>query len=158
MKKPKKPSRAIPLQVTADGKFAPADDFAKHICRKRKYRVGDVLMVEIKQPRSYGQWKKAHKLATLLIENIDDFHGWDEHRVLKRLQLETGAGCDDIPLKTECGTVLYRIPRSFNFAEMLEDEFQEIYAAFCKYIEQKYWPGLTPDQIEDMSGLVGMSA
>lgn len=158
MAKRKKNSRAIMLRVTNDGRFEPADDISRDVCRKRKYRVGDILSADVKGARNYVQWKRAHKLGQLLAENIDDFSGWNCHRVLKRLQIETGIGCDEYPIKTDYGMLMHRVPLSLAFDEMDEGEFQEIYAGFCQHIIDTYWHDLSHDQINDMASLVGLAA
>lgn len=154
----KKNSRSIMLRVTPEGRFEPADEISRDVCRKRKYRRGDVVSAEIRKPRDYGQWKRAHKLGQLLAENLDDFTGWDCHRVLKRLQIETGIGCEEYPIKSDYGMLMHRVPRSLNFSDMDEGEFQELYAGFCQHVIDRYWPELTQDEIEEMAGLVGLAA
>lgn len=155
----KQKARALMLRVTADGRFEPADQLSQEVCRARKYRVGDILSTDMKKPRSYVQWKKAHKLGQLLAENLDDFAGMDAHRVLKRIQVETGIGCDEMPIKAEgLGMVIYRIPRSLAFDQMEEGVFQETYAGFCRHIIKTYWQTLTAEEIDEMATLVGMAA
>jgi hypothetical protein len=39
-----------------------------------------------------------------------------------------------------------------------EGQFQEVHKAFCKHISKAYWPGLTPEQVEGMAGLMGRAA
>lgn len=156
-KKPK--ARALMLRVTPEGYFAPADELSREVCRKRKYRVGDILSTDMKKPRSYLQWKKAHKLGQLLAENLDEFSGFDAHRVLKRLQIETGIGCEEMPIKVAgLGMLIQRVPRTLAFDQMEEGEFQEIYAGFCQHVVSSYWPSLTIEAIDDMTKLVGMAA
>jgi len=147
------------LRVTKDGNFEPADEISRQVCRRRKFRVGDILAADLRKPRSLVQWGRAHRLGQLLLENTDDFIGMDAHRVLKRLQVETGIGCDEMPIKAPgLGMVIYRIPRTMAFDQMEEGEFQEIYGGFCQHIIATYWPALTEDEIDQMAGLVGSAA
>src|SRR5690606_13433166 len=111
----------------------------------------------LKRPRNLTAWKIAHQLGTLLSENLDDFSGLDAHRVLKRLQIETGIGCELMAIKNpEFGMVHVRIPLSMAFDSMEEGEFQEIYGGFCQHVIDQYWPELDQDQINNMVGLVGL--
>ena len=112
------------------------------------------------KPRDPKQWGRAHKLGELLIENIDDFANCpDAHYVLKRLQVETGLGCELMEIRSEAfGIVQQRIPKSLNFGDMDDCEFNEIYAGFCQHIIDRYWPTMTQEEIEQIAKLVGMAA
>jgi hypothetical protein len=47
-----------------------------------------------------------------------------------------------------------RIPKSFAFAEMDDGEFRELFDGLCNYVAKRYWPDLTPAQIEQMAGVM----
>ncbi|MAL97169.1 MAG: hypothetical protein CL583_01845 [Alteromonadaceae bacterium] len=158
-KRKPKSSKALMFRVTPEGTLAPDDDISRQTLRKRGFRVGDVLSADPKKPRNLYDWRRAHKLAQLLIENIDDFASMDAHQVLKRIQIEADIGCDSIAIKLPgFGTAFHRVPLSLNFADMDEGEFQVIYGQFCQHIIDSYWAGLTQDQIERMANLVGLAA
>lgn len=38
------------------------------------------------------------------------------------------------------------------------ESFQQVYGQFCQHIIDMYWSGLTQDQIEQMSNLLGVAA
>lgn len=155
----KKRSRAVMLRITPDGRFEPADDLTRQMLRERGLHIGDVVSADITMPRSYRQWMRAHKLGQLIAENIEDFQGVKAHQVLKRLQLEGNIGCESIAYRIpEYGMVEQRIPKTLNFADMDETEFQEIYGQMCQLIINRYWNDLSQQQIETMANLVGLAA
>ncbi|MEO1892687.1 MAG: hypothetical protein FH747_03065 [Stenotrophomonas sp.] len=154
-----KQKRTVLLRVTDDGAFVPADDLSKQLLRQRKIRRGDLVSADPKKARNPTAWKRAHKLAQLLIENLDDFTNMDAHSVLKRLQFEADIGCERMDVKVPgYGVVSQRWPKSMSFDQMDEGEFQQVYGQFCQHIIDMYWNGLTQDQIEQMSNLLGVAA
>jgi hypothetical protein len=67
--------------------------------RARSYKNGDVVAVNITKLRSPAFNRLAHKIGQLVAASIDDFQGMDAHQVLKRLQLEADAACEDVALR-----------------------------------------------------------
>ncbi len=144
----------IMLRVSK-GSLVPADQFTAKRLRERGYKVGDLLAAELAKPRNPGFWRLAHQFGTLVAENIEDFEGIGSHAVLKRLQIEGKIGCDEIPLNFPgVGPVSYLVPRSLGYESMDQGEFHEVMVAFCRYISKRYWPGLSPEQIEQMAGVM----
>jgi len=161
MSKParKKTSRAVMFRVTPEGTLAPNDDISRQTLRKRGFRVGDVLAADPKKPRSLHNWRRAHKLGQMLVENIEDFQSMESHGVLKRLQVEGDIGCEKLAIKLPgFGVVYQNIPLSLNFSDMDDGEFHAIYGQFCQHVIDNYWTSMTPDQIEQMANLVGLAA
>lgn len=93
---PRRPER-FALRVVKGG-FLPADGTTLARLRARNYAIGDLVFAEFKRPRSPGFHRLAHALGTLFVQNIEAFEGLDAHSCLKRLQLESGVGCDEIGL------------------------------------------------------------
>ena len=154
-----KTSKAVVFRVTPEGTLAPNDDISQQTLRKRQFRVGDLVTADPKKPRNHRAWSRAHKLAQLLIENVEDFANMDPHPVLKRLQWEANIGCEEMGVKVPgVGLATIRMPLSLNFADMDEGEFQAIYGQFCQHVIDSYWTGLTEEQIEQMANLVGLAA
>lgn len=83
------------LRVVKGG-FQPADITTQSRLRGRKYQCGDLIFAEFKKPRNPRFHRLAHSLGLLFVDNIEAFDGLDSHTVLKRLQLESGVGCDEI--------------------------------------------------------------
>lgn len=154
-----KPSRAVMFRVTPEGTLAPDDDISRQTLRKRGFKVGDVLAADPKKPRSLHNWRRAHKLGQLLVENIEDFENMEAHGALKRLQVEGDIGCERMAIKLPgFGVAFQNIPLSLNFSDMDDGEFQVIYGQFCQHVIDNYWRGMTQGQIEQMANLVGLAA
>lgn len=149
----RKPER-FPLRVQK-GCFIPADRSTQARLRDKKFRTGDLIFAEFKKPRNPRFHRLAHALGELCSENIEAFNGIPAHRVLKRLQLEAAVGCEEMAISVPgVGKCLHLTPLSLSFESMDEGQFQEVITAFCRYISEHYWPTLTPEQIEDMAGVM----
>lgn len=157
----KRPKRTtVMLRVQPDGSLRAADEMSRHVLRGAKFKVGCEIAADLRRPRNPAAWKRAHALAQLLIENTDDFGSYtDAHAVLKRLQMESGIGCDAILFRVpNAGLIEQRVPLSLSFDRMDDLEFNRVYAGFAQHVIRTYWPTLNEAQIEDMAGLVGMAA
>lgn len=157
MKKSRK--RTVMLRVEK-GRFVPADFASARALRDRGYNVGDILSAELRKPRNPKFHRLVHQLGTALIENTDDFANYeDSHAVLKRLQVEANVGCDVMLINAPgYGMLEHRTPQSLSFENMDEAEFQGIYKGFCNYVIKRYWPDMTPEEIERTASLVGEAA
>ena len=77
------------------GRLEPADLMSAQRLRAKGFRVGDIVFGDLKKPRNPRFWNLAHRFATLLMENIDQFSRMeDAHAVLKRIQFEADIGCE----------------------------------------------------------------
>lgn len=139
-----------------DGAFRPADKFTQDRLKEKGFRDGDLAAATLHKPREYWQHKKAHVLGRLVAENIEGFEGIDPHDVLKRLQVESGAGCEEIAvIFPGIGPCMYRVPLSLSYDTMDQADFDKVYSGFCQHIIGKYWLGMTEEQIEEMAKLIG---
>lgn len=86
--------RFLVRSVGGEQVLAPSDGITAGRLRERGYRVGDIVMATIRKPRHPGHHRKAHALGRFCADNLDAFHGLDAHAVLKRLQIESGIGCE----------------------------------------------------------------
>ena len=139
------------------GRLEPADLMSAQRLRSKGFRVGDIVFGDLKKPRNPRFWRLAHGFATLLMENLDEFGRMENaHGVLKRIQWEADIGCDHIAWDGPGGSVInVRLPKSLDFANMDDGEWSEIFRAMCRYVAEKYWPELEPEQVEAMVELVG---
>ncbi len=155
----KQPAKRKPEKIhftVGKGVLVPADPYSAQRLRERKYRIGDVLSAVLSKSRSYGTHKHAHNIAILCMRNIEEFSGYaNAHLVLKRLQLESGAACDEIGVKINGEWHSYRMPRSFSYDSMEDGEFNEAVQVICRHICSEYWPDMEPWQIESMADLMG---
>lgn len=92
---PKSRPERFALRVVKGG-FQPADATTQSRLRTRNYGIGDLVFAELKRPRNPGFHRLAHALGKLFVENIEAFENLDPHTCLKRLQLESGIGCDEV--------------------------------------------------------------
>jgi hypothetical protein len=150
VKKKRKPERVL-LRVVR-GALEPADGYSASRLRAKGYHIGDVVLANLTKPRSPGFHRLAHRLGGLVAQNIEGFDGMDHHKVIKRLQWESGIGCEVMGAKVAgVGFVEVRIPLSLSFESMDETEFRDVMRGLCRHIAQEYWPDMTPEQIEQMA-------
>lgn len=125
------------------------------ICRERDYKVGDRVRCDIKQPRNVKFHRLVHALGRVVAEQVDKFQGLDAHTTIKKLQLDAGVCCTyeafDIP---DLGRVTRLVPESIAFDYMTEERFKEFWRGICQHLIANYWPGLTEEAIENMTGLM----
>lgn len=146
----RRPER-IALRV-AKGGFVVADELSMARLRARSYKIGDTVFAELKKPRNPGFHRLAHRIGTLVCINIEAFHGMDSHHTLKRLQWESGIGCEEMGVEVpNVGLAMVRLPNSLSFESMEQGEFREVITGLCRHISDKYWPSLTPEQVEEMA-------
>lgn len=154
----KKQPERIMLRVSK-GALVPADDLALGRLKARGYSLGDVVSAEIRKARNPAFHRKAHVLGRLLAENIDAFEGMDAHSVLKRLQLESGVGCESIAIYVPgVGMCEHRQAKSLSFENLDEGSFQELYTGLCQHVIKRYWPDMDEHTLEEAASLVGMAA
>lgn len=135
------------------GCLIPATERSRQVLRARGYKMGDIVMADLKRERNPRFNALAHAIGGLCATNIPQFDSMDAHGVLKRLQLESGIECDEQVAEMPDGTqYLVRQPRSMAFEKMDEAQFGKLVAGLCSWIAARYWPQLTPDQIEQMAG------
>jgi hypothetical protein len=148
----RKPER-IALRIDK-GCLRPADGLSQERLRERGYRVGDVVFATLAKPRSPGFHRLVHAFGKLVAENIEDFEGMSAHSVIKRCQLESGLGCEEIAYRVNGMSVIQRIPMSLSFESMDEGEFREVFSGICRHIGKTYWGGLSADEVHAMIELM----
>lgn len=155
MSKPVKRPEKISF-VVDKGCLRPSDEYAAERLRARQYHIGDVLAAQLSKQRSPGYNRLAHQLGTLCRQNIDAFSNYsDSHKVLKRLQIESGVACEENAIQVDgYGLMMHRIPMSLTFDSMDEGEFREAMAGLSRYIAETYWSGMDEDEIVDMARLM----
>lgn len=150
MSLPAKKKRVM-LRVIKGG-LVPADPWAAATLRSKGYKVGDVLGADLSKLRNPKFNNLVHRIGQLCVKNIEEFRYSDAHDVLKRLQLEGNIGCDEVAIRLPgYGMAFHRIPRSLSFDSMDEGVFHETARAFCRYVAETYWPGMEPEQIEQLA-------
>ena len=134
------------------GCLIPADDYAASRLREKGYKLNDVLAAQIVKLRNPKFNRLVHRIGQIVVANIEAFAGLDAHTAIKRLQMEGRIACDEIGIMVPgYGMVVQVIPRSMSFDTMDEGEYNEAARAICRLIAQRYWPTLTPEQVEKMA-------
>lgn len=133
------------------GVIVPADGISTARLRQRRFSVGQEAFMELKSPRNPRFHRLMHAIGGLAAENIDDFHGMSAHSVLKRMQLETGIGCEEVAYRIGDQLIPCRIPLSLSFQSMDESEFHEVSRGICQGIKDRYWPETTVEEILQMA-------
>ncbi|ATH82851.1 hypothetical protein CO724_17370 [Ectopseudomonas mendocina] len=137
------------------GAFVPESFTDRFLVRERAYKVGDRVRADLRQPRNSKFHRLVHALGRVVAEQIDKFQGMDAHTAIKRLQLDAGVCCTyeafDIP---DLGRVMRLIPESIAFDYMTEERFKEFWRGICQHLIANYWPDLTEEAIENMTGLM----
>lgn len=159
-KKPRRRPEKIHLRVTADGHFIPADPYAASRLREKKYRTGDLVAAQLSKLRNLGSHKNAHKIALMMMRSHDDFRFYaNAHDALKRLQIESGAACEEIMFRDKKNDwQIVRLPLSFSFDSLGEEAFLEAVAVMCRFIAETYWPEMDPEEIDLMSERMPLEA
>ena len=151
--RPKRRPEKIYLRVMQDGSLAPADPYAASRLRDMKYKSGDIVSALLSKLRKYSTYKNAHKIALLMIQSHDDFRYYaNAHDALKRLQIESGAACEEIKVRNRKGEWEHRrYPLSFSYDSLGEEVFEEAIKVMCRYLVDVYWPDMEPEDIEIMA-------
>lgn len=137
------------------GGLEPADQCSVSQLRDKKLKIGDIVGVTIRKLRSQGFNRLVHMIGQLCAENIDAFSGMDAHVCIKRLQLEGRIACDEIGVMVPgFGMVIQFIPRSLSFESMDESEYNDAAKKICRFIAERYWPDLDPEEIENMASIM----
>lgn len=146
--------KTIWLKVSK-GCLEPADKFAFDELRARGYCIGDMVKADLRKPNNPKFNRLIHKIGDLCAKNLDDFQGMDAHAVLKRLQIEGGIACEETAIKVDgLGMMMHRTPKSMSFEDMEDGARSEMAKAFCAFISRKYWPSLSPEEIEAMAEIM----
>lgn len=152
-RKPAKARERIMFRVER-GALVPASELAVQALRKKGLKIGDHVSVDIRQSRNPGFHRLAHVLGEMLIENLETFAGLDAHAVLKRLQWESGIGCDEMAVSVpNLGMVTVRTPQSLSFDTMDQGDFYAVYTGLCNHVRRTYWPALPEGEVERMADL-----
>ena len=117
----------------------------------RSWPIARTRAGELRCPRNPKFHRLAHAIGGLAADNLDEFEGMDGHAVLKRLQIESGIGCDEMAVMLGKRPTIYRIPKSLSFGSMGEDEFKPLVCGLCAYLCRAYWPGTEVDEVLAMA-------
>lgn len=125
---------------TADGKLIPSSE--KSIKIFNKVKIGEEILIDYKAKRNVQFHKKGFSLLNIVFQNQDIYRNLEDLRV--EFRLKAGYYTEHITTK---GKLIY-IPKSMSFAEMDENEFEEIYSKFID-IALKHFVKMDKRDFED---------
>lgn len=141
------------------GALVPRHRVDQRLMRDRGYSVGTELRAELKKPRNARFHRLVHSLGGLVADQIEAFHGMGCHDAIKRLQRETGICCEVQTIELPgFGKLDVSIAQSLAFDEMEEGDFYQLWKGICRHICERYWPGMTEEQIVQMVDLMPEAA
>ncbi|KXS55316.1 MAG: hypothetical protein AWU57_302 [Marinobacter sp. T13-3] len=168
------PAQSVCLRVVR-GALVPLTEQDSEALRRFRLRVGQTVLADIDRPRSPEGLRLLHRFAALVTENVEGFEHLSAHQTIKRLQAESGVGCNIVSVQardfldylgTNLGIDTSEIPRdanrmmtayqprSLSMSTMDDAEFQEIFDGLCRYVTLKYWPSLTPEQMANLAEMM----
>jgi len=115
---------------SADGKLIPSSE--KSIKIFNKVKIGEEILIDYKAKRNLQFHKKGFALLNLVFQNQDIYTNLEDLRV--EFRLKAGYYTEHITTK---GKLIY-IPKSMSFAEMDENEFEELYSKFIDIALQHF--------------------
>lgn len=130
--------------------FVPATASDRAILRDKGFRLNDRVKAKLTTPRNPGFHNMIHALGRLLTENVEAFSGLSSHDAVKRLQLESGAECDEKMMDIAGVKCLVKTPRSIAFDAMDEVRFRQLVSAMLITLQTEYMPSATVPEIEAM--------
>lgn len=161
----------VVIEDTGESRMAMValDDVAGRQCRERGYRPGDHVKAEIKQVRNLQFWRFVHLLGGWLADNVEDYEGLDSHEAVKKLQRDSGIGCDTTrsDVRDHDGKLLYRVvshqPHSLAFDCMSEDVFRAHWdggkeargnGGWLGYLRRKVYAGMDAPSIDELERMI----
>lgn len=110
---------------------------------------GDVVRGDITKPRSITFNNGVHKVMEFLIEHMEQFESYDEHNLLKRMQVESDTECEHIYIHVDgVGMILSRQANSFSFDKMGQERYAKAVDKIVKHIQGKYWAEFSLDLLK----------
>ncbi len=154
--KNRSPEQAIRIVSRGDGSWIPADRASNNLAKDRGLLHSGVEVIGyLYQPRDGKQWRKIHALGSLLAQSVDEFHGWNSHDVIKKVQLDANVACENEEIDLgKLGVFSRRVAKSLAFGFMDESEFTGVYREISVYIGKKYFGFLGPEAEGEIAKLL----
>jgi hypothetical protein len=161
--------------IVQKGALVPATEHDSERLRKQDLRIGQTVFAEIDTERHPKDLKRIHRLGQIVCENIDQFAHLDAHQAIKKLQAESGVGCDfmqvsvtslrkivsmkDIPVIDIPDDTMVTVtsPKSLSPAKMDGSEFHIVFDGLCRYLALHYWPEISAEDALEMVDLFAFS-
>lgn len=122
------------------GRLEPASAYYAELLRARKFRVGDVVRVEVTKPRNPRHHRLVFGLLHQVAEQLD--MTTDNLLILVKIRM----GLVDTIIDASNGRTHY-VPRSVDFENMDQGEFAVFHRDLSRLIARTWLPGFTPEQV-----------
>lgn len=147
---------AVVQLVVDKGRLFPPDEQNTLKLREMGLAIGEIVHAKLTKPRNPRFHNLVHRLGQLCVQNIQGFESLTAHKAIKRLQYESGIGCEEMSANIPgVGVATIRYPKSLSFEDMDDIEFHELFLGICKHLAMQYWPDMEPEQIERMAEITG---
>lgn len=134
----------------AKGWFA-SSVWDQEIMTERKYQRGDIVRAVLDKPRDESFHRRVHLIGRFLADNVEAFHGMKSHDVIKQLQREANAFCDEVRAELDDGTpVTIRMAQSIAYDDMDDGDFKLLSRQIIDHVCAKHMDTLTPEVFEEM--------
>lgn len=151
----------IPETGEMIGALVPDHPSDRRSMKERKLHVGKMVRATLREDRNPMFWRKAHVLAAWLVDNVEAYAGIDTHAALKKLQTDSGIGCEtvdyDIP---GVGKLTRTEAQSLNFSDMDEGEFAALWdggngeGGWIGWLRREVFGGLSEESRLDVEAIV----
>lgn len=152
----------IPETGEIIGALVPDHPIDRRSMKERKLFVGKMVRATLREDRNPMFWRKAHVLSAWLADNVEAFAGLDTHAALKKLQTDSGIGCEteefDMPALGIRGT--RTVAQSLNFSDMDEGEFATLWdggtgeGGWIGWLRREVFGGLDATSREEVEAIV----
>lgn len=123
--------------------------------RERKFTVGKELRATLRQDRNPMFYRKAHVLAGWLADNVEGFAGLGQHDALKKLQEQSGIGCEAVEYDLPgIGKLTRTEAESLNFSDMDEGRFCELWGGWIEWLRRECWGELDSMSVQEVEALI----
>jgi hypothetical protein len=147
------------------GALVPDHPIDRRSMRERKFNTGKMLRATLRQDRNPAFWRKAHVLGGWLADNVDTFSGCDMHSAIKRLQENSGIGCDDEDFSIDLGSLgvhkgTRTVARPLNFDDLDEGEFNLLWdggngeGGWIGWLRREVFGGLDAASREEVESII----
>lgn len=141
----------VPMVRTLRG-WEPFDDEA--IRASRRWKPGEIAMLDLVKPRIYKNLKRYRALAKLIYENSEKFESDDQ--VLQYLKIR--AGHSTMILVESTGEMI-SVANSIDYDTLDEVEFQEVWRRIIDIVCLEVIPGISETEIEiELLKCMGLAA
>lgn len=130
--------------------FVPAYPLDRAAVRDRGIKINDLVMMDVFRDRNPRFWRKFHKLASFLADNVEELGGLQAHDALKKVQLDSRVWCEVADFVLEDGQVLrHWVTKSLAFDVADDIVAEEVWNGIVDHVVKTYFPDWDRDQVAE---------